>query len=52
MIKLKIIGSYRIARGGSWRYYDSYCTVSRRYSNYPSYRCSGIGLRPARRIHD
>ncbi len=40
-------GSYRVFRGGGWRYVASSCHVSFRYFNYPAYRDSPLGLRLA-----
>ena len=40
-------GSYRVLRGGSWRYYASYCRVSDRYSSTPSGRSYKYGFRLA-----
>jgi hypothetical protein len=42
------ISSYRVIRGGSWNYYDNYCTVASRYHNDPSNSYDGIGFRVCR----
>ncbi|ARN57684.1 formylglycine-generating enzyme family protein [Sedimentisphaera salicampi] len=38
-------GSFRVLRGGSWRYYDYFCTVSYRYNSSPHYPSSFLGFR-------
>ena len=38
-------GSYRINRGGGWRYCAEYCRSSYRNSDSPGFRYSGLGLR-------
>ncbi len=40
-------GSYRVSRGGSWRYFASGCRVSYRNSDMPDYRECDLGLRLA-----
>ena len=40
--------SYRVSRGGGWNYYDSFCAVSYRYSNYPNSRNYYRGFRLVR----
>lgn len=38
-------GSYRVFRGGSWRYYAWDCRVSNRFDSYPGSRFNALGLR-------
>ncbi len=38
-------GSYRVARGGGWIYFASYCAVSNRYDRAPDYRNNNYGFR-------
>lgn len=38
-------GSYRVERGGSWRYGAGYCRSSYRYGHSPGIRGDGLGLR-------
>ena len=40
-------GSYRVFRGGSWRYELDFCRLSCRYSHTPSTRGSSLGFRLA-----
>jgi formylglycine-generating enzyme required for sulfatase activity len=40
--------SYRVLRGGSWRYNASLLVASSRYYNSPSYRYFSLGLRSVR----
>jgi formylglycine-generating enzyme required for sulfatase activity len=40
-------GSFRVIRGGSWRYGAGICRVSFRNNNYPDYRNSDLGFRLA-----
>ncbi len=42
---MMIKDSNRIARGGSWSYYDDYCEVSYRGYFNPSYRSHYVGFR-------
>jgi len=46
---IKINGSYRVSRGGSWDDYAFYCEVSYRNNFYPCHRYSYIGFRVLRR---
>ncbi len=39
------VGSYRVLRGGSWRYYAHRCRVGRRYNPYPANVHPPIGFR-------
>ena len=41
-------GSYRVLRGGSWFYSDSFCQVSRRSNYYPNFRRGDCGFRVVR----
>ena len=41
-------GSYRVCRGGSWYYSDSYCKVAGRSSYNPNFRNNLYGLRVVR----
>jgi formylglycine-generating enzyme required for sulfatase activity len=43
-------GSYRVARGGSWRYDPSGARVAIRYDDVPSNRSSELGFRLARSV--
>ncbi|NLA39787.1 MAG: formylglycine-generating enzyme family protein, partial [Methanomicrobiales archaeon] len=41
-------GSYRVLRGGSWRYYSYICRTASRYIFSPSFSSSFLGFRLAR----
>ncbi len=41
-------GCFRIACGGSWNYYNFYCTVSGSYPGSPDYSSSHVGFRVCR----
>jgi len=49
---VKISGSFRIKRGGSWYGYASYCEVTYRYNSYPYLRLNDIGFRVLRRYNN
>lgn len=40
-------GSFRVIRGGSWRYSARYCRVAHRYNRGPDYRNFNLGFRLA-----
>jgi hypothetical protein len=41
-------GLNRVIRGGSWRYYESSCSVAGLFGDYPSSTSSSVGFRVAR----
>ncbi len=43
-------GSFRVKRGGSWRYLANSGRVSRRYSNFPDTKRDVVGLRVVREL--
>jgi len=43
-------GSYRVARGGGWRYNALYCRSALRINDVPSVRISGLGFRLVRSL--
>lgn len=47
---IKITGSFRVDRGGSWHDNAGYCEVSDKVSIYPADRDDSLGFRVLRRL--